>query len=487
MFDFFVSHSSTDKDTVVDELVALLQNMGYSVWYDKQEILAGDNIAHEVKRGLANSYCLLLVLTSNFVKSKWTYFEAGQFDSKIHHRIVPIIFDICANELSTIQAILGNLKYLDAKEMSTEEITANLARTLTRTKQENTEIYILDKLLQLQRQLATYETVNSAFLSIYLKEYLDLCENHRDFVIISSKKIVKTVAIDLLENAGFISKYKNEQSKELLRLVDEYNIGSTNVREFIKYILLLDSETNVDEHIIILNRAMVSILTYYVHTKYPIKPTSAQIDVAYPDELSYKDFMDMFEIDQKVMRGDLIADISTAYSWYKYNRYTHIVVRDIASQKTVGYFSVLPITADIYEKIITGDFQDKDFTEDALEQYIFPDFYRVYVAAVGIDPTYQNTGAFIKLYTALIDMFISLARDREIYISEVLAEASTKQGEKFCKMVGMKKIATTPNDTDVYRLVTIPPEFRLNNRKGKELYSLYKAKFEEYKDYFEKD
>ena len=52
-------------------------------------------------------------------------------------------------------------------------------------------------------------------------------------------------------------------------------------------------------------------------------------------------------------------------------------------------------------------------------------------------------------------------------------------------MVGMKKISNTYNDTDIYRLITIPPEFRLKNEKGKELYDLCQKKFEEYRDYFE--
>lgn len=192
----------------------------------------------------------------------------------------------------------------------------------------------------------------------------------------------------------------------------------------------------------------------------------------------------MYEIDRKVMREDLIANVATTFAWYKHNNYTHIAVKEISSQKTIGYFAILPVTDETYNQIISGDFKDKDFTSENIEQYIFSNFYRIYVAGVGIDPDYQNTGAFIKLYNALIDMFLLFAKDREIYISEVLAEASTKQGEKFCKMIGMKRISNTQNDTDIYRLVTIPPEFRLKNKKGKELFDLCQRKYQEYKDFF---
>ncbi len=483
MLDFFVSHSSSDKDSIVDSLVNTLQNMGYSVWYDKNEILAGDNISLAVKKGLESSYCLILVLTNNFFESKWTFFETGAFTT-LNNRIIPLIYDMSDSNKSSIQSLIGNLKYLNMNTLTKEEVARELLRTLNQIKNENKDIETLENLRYIQKQLASHETVNSEILSIKLKEYLELFETHKDFLILAAKQIVKIVIEDLLKYKGHVQKIPFDTSA-LMNLLIEYNIGSTNFREYIDFVLHQDIEEQMNEYMPVLNHALSNILTFYLHTKYPINFSFSQIEVVFPNNLSYKDFLDMFEIDRKVLREDLIADIDTAYSWFKHNKYTHIGVRDIASKKLIGYFSVLPITDETYEKIMCGDFQDKDFTTDSIEQYIFSNFYRVYIAAVAIDPEYQHTGAFIKLYNALIDLFLFLAKDREIYISEVLAEASTKQGEKFCKMLGMKKITNTSNDTDIYRLITIPPEFKLRNQKGKELYELCRNKFEEYRDYFE--
>lgn len=483
MFDFFVSHSSTDKNTIVDELVNILQNMGYKVWYDKNEILAGDNILSAVQKGLSNSYCLILVLTENFMKSKWTFYETGAFGA-LNSRIIPLIYDVLEADKNTITNMFGNRKYLDMVNITKEEAASELVRTLNRARNENSDLQTIEKLNHIHKQLASYETLNSEIISLKLKEYLDLLETHKDFLVLAAKQIVKIIAEDLLKHNGCIID-SDVDNKTLLKLINDYNIGSVNLREYYEFVLSQDSEKVFPEYVSIINHALSNILTFYIHTKYPINLSFSEIEVVLPEELTYKDFVNMFEIDKMVMREDLIADVETAYSWYKHNKYTHIGVRDVVSRKLVGYFSILPITDDIYGKIIHGDFQDKDFTPDDIEQYIFSNFYRVYIAAVGIDPEYQNTGAFIKLYNALIDLFLSLAKDREIYISEVLAEASTKQGEKFCKMVGMKRVCTTNNDTDVYRLVTIPPEFKLKNRKGKELYELCQRQFEEYRDYFD--
>lgn len=485
MFDFFISHSSIDKGPIVDNLVTALQNMGYNVWYDKNEILVGDNILSDIKKGLSSSYCIILILTDNFVNSKWVFYETGVFDAKKNSRIIPLLYNISENNKNIVLSIVGNRKYLDMNALTNEEAVSDLVKILNRTKKENIDLYTVNNLYDILKKLASYETVNSEIISIRLKEYLNLLENQKEYLVLSAKQIVKIVSKDLIEMKSGKTIIDNVDNFTLLDLLKKFNIGNANFREYVDFIISQDSEKNAYDYIPIINKALCNILTYYIHTKYPLSLSFSQIEVVLSDELSYDDFNDMFEIDRKVMRGDLIADIETAYGWFKYNKYTHIGVRDINTKRIVGYFSVLPVTDETYHKIVSGDFEDKNFTSDDIEQYIFPDFYRVYIAGVGIDPDYQNTGAFIKLYNALIDLFISLARNGEIYISEILAEASTKQGEKFCKMVGMKKISDTYNDTDVYRLITIPPEFRLKNQKGKELYNLCQQKFEEYRDFFE--
>ena len=485
MYDFFISHSSIDKPQIVNELVGKLHNMGYSVWYDNENILIGDNIPDSIKKGLADSYCLILIITNNFFKSRWTFYEVGLFDSSRIKRIIPLLYNITSKNKNKLQSMLGNIKYLDVDKTTKEDIVVRLIQLLDQVKKDNIDLQVIDNIRGFQKRLATYETINSGIISIKLNEYLNLVDNNNELLVLSAKKIVKTVIEDLLKNY----QEKNEllsNNNDYILAVNKYNIGSKNFREYVEYVINQDCESTNYECFTIINRAIANILSYYINQNYNDYFSSSQIEVALPKDLKYGDFVDMYEIDKKVMRKDLIASVETTYSWFVHNNYTHIGVRNKISQKIIGYFSVLPITDDTYQKIISGNFEDKDFTTDCIEQYIFSDFYKIYIAGVGIDPLFQNTGAFIILYNSLIDLIISMAKEREIYISEILAEASTKQGEKFCKMVGMTKIASSKNNTDVYRLITIPPEFRLRNNKGKELYDICNKKFSEYRDYFEK-
>ena len=486
MYDFFVSHSSKDKDNIVEEIVATLQNMGYKVWYDKNEILVSDDISAEIKKGLSSSYCIILIVTNNFMASNWTFYETGAFDTSKRNCIIPLLYNVSNNNKHKLLNIIGNRKYLDMSIITKETAASELVKILRRTQEENKDLNVIESLQDTQKRLASYETVNSEIISLKLREYLNLLDTHKEYLIKKKKIIVKTATKDLLKQKGIIIN-RDIDKDELLKLLEKHSIGSVNVREYIEFLLSQNSENYVNDYISIINHALLNILTYYIHTRYPSKLSFEQIQVASPEALTYSDFEDMFEIDKKVMREDLIANVKTTYDWFQYNKYTHIGVRDIASKKIVGYFSVLPVTEETYSQIVSGNFMDKEFTSDNIKQYIFSDFYRVYVAGVGIDPKYQNTGAFIMLYNAFIDLIITLAKEREIYISEILAEASTRQGEKFCKMVGMKKISSTNSETDIYKLVTIPPEFRHTSKKGKELYNLCKSKFEEYRDYFENE
>ena len=483
MFDFFVSHSSVDKSIIVDQLVNKLENMGYSIWYDKNCILPGDSILSTIKKGLSDSYCLILVVTDNFVKSKWTFYETGFYDSLADKRIIPLIYNLSDNEKEILYSVLGDRKYLDLSSLSIERIAVELSRALQRVKNSNSYLKTINQIKSIQTKLASYETVNSMMISVKLKQYLEFIENNNDFLFFAAKQIVRLICFDIINLEKNNYDYSLDDTT-LLSLIQEKNVCSLNMQEYIRFIMSINVEKNNYDNVIILNHALANILVFYLHTKYPFFLSFSEIEVVYPNELTYNDFLDMYEIDRKVMREDLIANVATTFAWYKHNNYTHIAVKEISSQKTIGYFAILPVTDETYNQIISGDFKDKDFTSENIEQYIFSNFYRIYVAGVGIDPDYQNTGAFIKLYNALIDMFLLFAKDREIYVSEVLAEASTKQGEKFCKMIGMKRISNTQNDTDIYRLVTIPPEFRLKNKKGKELFDLCQRKYQEYKDFF---
>jgi TIR domain len=64
----FISYSSKDKP-IVEKIVGHLSAMNISLWFDKWEIKVGDSIARKINEGIKQSGYLLLILSSNSIKS----------------------------------------------------------------------------------------------------------------------------------------------------------------------------------------------------------------------------------------------------------------------------------------------------------------------------------------------------------------------------------------------------------------------------------
>ncbi len=485
MYDFFISHSSKDKEKIVDELAHDISKKGYTVWYDAEQINLGDNINEEIDLGLKRSICLILIITKNFFKSKWVFFEFGKYSAYQKARIIPIIYDISSDEYLQIIQILGNTKFINAKQKSTLEVTNALLQALDVAKAKNESLLIKDELYKLYKNIKSHEDINSGIVCMLLTEYFDIMDNHPAYIVICAQKVVANIA--------------NESIRRLLKNVEGPNrindfpwliemlrkCASKNLVEYVSFVLKANAFEESSSQIDLINNALLFILRWYYSIKYRIKNTLFTFDIIYPGEMLHSDFDETDEIDYLVLREDLIASVETAIEWYDYNNYTYIAIRE-PGKKIAGYITLLPITDDTYNQILSGDFMDKEFTKESILLYEAPGLYTVYVASVAIHPKYQNSNAFLELYNAAIDMFLELAEQRDIFIEKIIAEASTQQGEKLCKLLKMSKYGSTTSNTDVYTLTLIPPEFRLFGDKGRIFMNLCKQKYEEYREYFQK-
>ena len=486
MKDFFISHSSIDKKDIVEELVTNLEKTGFSVWYDKNSIQVGDELYKSISEGLREAYCMILILTSNFLESKWTHIEIGMFSNNQHRRIIPLLYNDPNTIIGGSMNFVGNLKYIDMRKETLKSVIEQLSSSLEQTKRENEDLVITDSLNKILKKLNNYESSNIGVICLKLKEYIDFLENHNDYISFCAKRLAYHIAKDVLIYMGITVTNDDYDFFSILKMVNNNHVGNINIREYFNFFLGDKIEKISTNDIVIVNKGMHNLLKWYITFRYPTITLFKKVEIVHPEELTPDDFQEMYNIDMLVMRSDLVASVETTYhEWYIYNNYTHIAIKDSIANKVIGYCALLPITEETYAKILSGDFKDKDFNQDSIRQYDLPsDIYKLYVAGLALHPNYQNTNAFTYLYNAIVDLLLSLARDREIYISEIIAEASTKQGEKFCNILNMKKRIRTIFDTDVYTLDLIPPEFRVNNLQSKVLYEICKHKYEENRSLF---
>ncbi|MCG8409959.1 MAG: toll/interleukin-1 receptor domain-containing protein [Bacteroidales bacterium] len=68
----FVSHSSEDKKSFIEPIVADLESCYINVWFDKRNILPGDNLRKSIFRdGLDKADIALIFFTEKSLKSSW--------------------------------------------------------------------------------------------------------------------------------------------------------------------------------------------------------------------------------------------------------------------------------------------------------------------------------------------------------------------------------------------------------------------------------
>src|SRR5580698_11105586 len=76
MVDVFVSYSSQDRERV-SGLVAEIEAIGYSVWWDRQ-IGVGNAFDREIEKAIDEARCIVVVWSKTSVESEWVRTEANE-------------------------------------------------------------------------------------------------------------------------------------------------------------------------------------------------------------------------------------------------------------------------------------------------------------------------------------------------------------------------------------------------------------------------
>ena len=92
----FISYSAQDRSTaatIADEL----RRRGVSVWFDQQEILAGDSLVGRIREGIESADYLLVLLSRSSLSSVWVEREVGiafeRFGADADTVIIPLKID----------------------------------------------------------------------------------------------------------------------------------------------------------------------------------------------------------------------------------------------------------------------------------------------------------------------------------------------------------------------------------------------------------
>lgn len=119
MNDIFISYSRYDSE-VVNELVTLLEQEGYSVWIDRDGIESGEDFKEKIAKAIKESSVVLFFSSEHSNVSDWTAKEIG-IAVKYKKRIIPILLDH-SNFNETVEFDLVNLDFVDYSKLSTRAL-----------------------------------------------------------------------------------------------------------------------------------------------------------------------------------------------------------------------------------------------------------------------------------------------------------------------------------------------------------------------------
>lgn len=182
------------------------------------------------------------------------------------------------------------------------------------------------------------------------------------------------------------------------------------------------------------------------------------------------------EIDKQVYNDDFQGILETCLGWWKKNPEIYVMLEDTETRKIVGYINAMALDEAYCEEIISGTIVDTTIPIEYINNYDFPDVYKLYFASIAIHPDYHNTSAFKLLYDAFLLHIMRLA-DREIYFSEVLADAVSDSGEKLCKYIGMQQLKESSHGSKIYTTSLLPPKIRITTKVSRQLTEKYEAIF----------
>lgn len=133
-FDLFISHATEDKQGIVRDLVAALEELDVIVWYDETQLRIGDSLRRKIDAGLARSRFGLVVVSHSFFAKNWPQYELDglvSLEMAGRQRILPVWHEITKDEVLDYSPSLADKVALSTATYTVEEIASEISEVIS--------------------------------------------------------------------------------------------------------------------------------------------------------------------------------------------------------------------------------------------------------------------------------------------------------------------------------------------------------------------
>ena len=203
-----------------------------------------------------------------------------------------------------------------------------------------------------------------------------------------------------------------------------------------------------------------------------------------PEEITPRDIQEVLDMEAEIYPENERQELRSCLSYFDANPNVYLFFKDERTGKIAGNIDICPVTDECYGMIRSGRFLDREISPDMVLSYDMPALYNLYFEGITVRREYRNTELFLFMFNSLVDLFRDLG-EKEVYARRMVADAVTKEGEKFCKLFGMVKIGESDHGSSLYEVSLIPPRFRVTSKPTKALHDYYARKYEEVRDFLD--
>ena len=124
-YDFFISHATEDKESIVRKLAKGLAAKHAKVWYDEFELRIGDSLRRSIDRGLAKSRFGIVVLSKPFFAKNWPQYELDGLNARqiVGTKVIlPIWHNITRDEIIQFSPPMADMLAFQTSSISIDEM-----------------------------------------------------------------------------------------------------------------------------------------------------------------------------------------------------------------------------------------------------------------------------------------------------------------------------------------------------------------------------
>ena len=151
--------------------------------------------------------------------------------------------------------------------------------------------------------------------------------------------------------------------------------------------------------------------------------------------LTYEDFVAMYELERQYYDEEFITPIKESYEWYLNRPHSYRVAKQ--DNKVVGFMCLFPISKHLASDILSGAYSDVSMTyQDILElsNLEMNEPNTLFLSCIVVEREYRQ----FKVSRMLVSSYCDLYAD--FYCGDVLCDNVTEDGVRFSQKLGMSKV-----------------------------------------------